>query len=83
MSRGLPELISSTLYYVILLMVFLSAVNVGGVELNKFTVLTGAIGVGFGFGLQNIINNFVSGLILQIERPIHIDDVLEIDGTTG
>ncbi|HEY4901069.1 MAG TPA: mechanosensitive ion channel domain-containing protein, partial [Terriglobales bacterium] len=83
LSRGLPELISSTLYYVILLMVFLSAVNVGGVELNKFTVLTGAIGVGFGFGLQNIINNFVSGLILQIERPIHIDDVLEIDGTTG
>jgi potassium-dependent mechanosensitive channel len=83
LSRGLPELISSTLYYVVLLMVFLSAVNVGGVELNKFTVLTGAIGVGFGFGLQNIINNFVSGLILQIERPIHIDDVLEIDGTTG
>ena len=83
LSRGLPELISSTLYYMVLLMVFLSAVNVGGVELNKFTVLTGAIGVGFGFGLQNIINNFVSGLILQIERPIHIDDVLEIDGTTG
>ena len=83
LSRGLPELISATLYYVVLLMVFLSAVNVAGVELNKFTVLTGAIGVGVGFGLQNIINNFVSGLILQIERPIHIDDVLEIDGTTG
>src|SRR5450755_150497 len=83
LSRGLPELISSTFYYVVLLMVFLSAVNVAGVELNKFTVLTGAIGVGVGFGLQNIINNFVSGLILQIERPIHIDDVLEIDGTTG
>ena len=83
LSRGLPELISSTLYYVILLLVFLSAVNVGGVELNKFTVLTGAIGVGFGFGLQNIINNFVSGLILQFERPIHIDDILEIDGNTG
>jgi len=83
LSRGLPELISSTLYYVILLLVFLSAVNVGGVELNKFTVLTGAIGVGFGFGLQNIINNFVSGLILQFERPVHIDDILEIDGNIG
>ncbi len=83
LSRGLPELISSTLYYMILLLVFLSAINVGGVELNKFTVLTGAIGVGFGFGLQNIINNFVSGLILQFERPIHIDDILEIDGATG
>ncbi len=83
LSRGLPELISSTLYYVILVLVFLSAVNVGGVELNKFTVLTGAIGVGFGFGLQNIINNFVSGLILQFERPIHIDDILEVDNNTG
>ena len=83
LSRGLPELISSTFYYVILLLVFLSAVNVGGIELNKFTVLTGAIGVGFGFGLQNIINNFVSGLILQFERPIHIDDILEVDGNTG
>jgi len=83
LSRGLPELISSSLYYVILLLVFLSAVNVGGVELNKFTVLTGAIGVGFGFGLQNIINNFVSGLILQFERPVHIDDILEIDGNIG
>ena len=83
LSRGLPELISSTLYYLILLLVFLSAVNVGGIELNKFTVLTGAIGVGFGFGLQNIINNFVSGLILQFERPIHIDDILEVDSNTG
>jgi potassium-dependent mechanosensitive channel len=83
MSRGLPELISSTLYYVTLLLVVLSAINVGGIELNKFTVLTGAIGVGFGFGLQNIINNFVSGLILQFERPIHINDIIEVDANTG
>ena len=83
LSRGLPELISSMLHYLLLLLVFFFAVNAGGVELNKFTVLTGALGVGVGFGLQNIVNNFVSGLILQFERPIHIGDVLEIDGTTG
>lgn len=83
LSRGLPELISSTLHYLLLLLVFFAAVNAGGVELNKFTVLTGALGVGVGFGLQNIVNNFVSGLILQFERPIHIGDVLDIDGTTG
>ena len=83
LSRGLPELISSTLHYLLLLLVFFFAVNAGGVELNKFTVLTGALGVGVGFGLQNIVNNFVSGLILQFERPIHIGDVLDIDGTTG
>jgi small-conductance mechanosensitive channel len=83
LSRGLPELISSMLHYVLLLLVFFLAVNTGGVELNKFTVLTGALGVGVGFGLQNIVNNFVSGLILQFERPIHIGDVLDIDNTTG
>ena len=71
------------MYYLLLLFVFLSAVNAGGVELNKFTLLTGALGVGFGFGMQNIINNFVSGLILQFERPIHINDVLEVEGYTG
>ena len=83
LTRGLPELIASTLHYLLLLLVFFFAVNLGGVELNKFTVLTGALGVGVGFGLQNIVNNFVSGLILQFERPIHIGDVLDIDGTNG
>lgn len=83
LARGLPELISSMLHYLLLLLVFFFAVNAGGVELNKFTVLTGALGVGVGFGLQNIVNNFISGLILQFERPIHVGDVLEVDGTTG
>jgi potassium-dependent mechanosensitive channel len=83
MSRGLPELLSSIIYYSLLLLVALAAINAGGIELNKFTVLTGAFGVGVGFGLQNIINNFVSGLILQFERPIHIDDILEVDTYTG
>ncbi len=83
LSRGLPDLIASTIHYLLLLLVFFGAVNVGGIELNKFTLLTGALGVGFGFGLQNIVNNFVSGLILQFERPIHIGDVLEMDGATG
>lgn len=83
MSRGLPELIASIIYYLIMVIVFLAAVNAGGIELNKFTVLTGAFGVGIGFGMQNIINNFVSGLILQFEHPIHIDDIIEVDTNTG
>lgn len=84
MKRGIPELISTTVHYLLLLLVFLFAVNAGGVALNKFTVLTGALGVGVGFGLQNIINNFVSGLILQFERPIRVGDVVEIQaGVTG
>ena len=83
LARGVPELIASTFHYLLLVLVFFFAVNAGGVELNKFTVLTGALGVGVGFGLQNIVNNFISGLILQFERPIHIGDVLDVDGTTG
>jgi potassium-dependent mechanosensitive channel len=83
LARGLPELVASTLHYILLLLVFFFAVNAGGVELNKFTVLTGALGVGVGFGLQNIVNNFISGLILQFERPIHVGDVLDVDGAMG
>lgn len=84
LKRGIPELISTTLHYLLLLLVFLFSVNAGGVALNKFTVLTGALGVGVGFGLQNIINNFVSGLILQFERPIRVGDVVELEaGVTG
>ncbi len=83
LKRDVPDLIASTVYYLLLLLVFFTAVNAGGIELNKFTLLTGALGVGFGFGMQNIINNFVSGLILQYERPIHINDVLEVEGYTG
>jgi len=84
LKRGVPELISTTLHYMLLLLVFLFAVNAGGIALNKFTVLTGALGVGVGFGLQNIINNFVSGLILQFERPIRIGDVVDLGlGVSG
>jgi small-conductance mechanosensitive channel len=78
LKRGLPELISTTLHYLLLLLIFLFAVNTGGVALNKFTVLTGALGVGVGFGLQNIVNNFISGLILQFERPIRIGDIVDL-----
>src|SRR2546430_10745497 len=64
-------------------MVALAALSSAGVELNKFTVLTGALGVGLGFGLQNIVNNFVSGLILLFERPIHVGDTVEVGGLVG
>jgi potassium-dependent mechanosensitive channel len=67
----------------LLLAVFLLALAASGVELSRFTLLTGAFGVGAGFGLQNIINNFFSGIILLFERPIRIGDSLEIGDTAG
>jgi len=83
LQRGLPYAISTVTYYVLLLLVALAALSGAGIELNKFTVLTGALGVGLGFGLQNVVNNFVSGLILLFERPIHVGDTVEVGGLVG
>jgi potassium-dependent mechanosensitive channel len=83
LKRGVPDSISTVTYYVLLLFVALAALSGAGIELNKFTVLTGALGVGLGFGLQNIVNNFVSGLILLFERPIHIGDTVDVGGLVG
>ena len=80
---GIPYAISTITYYVLLLLVFLLALSASGVELSRFTILTGAFGLGAGFGLQNIISNFVSGIILLFERPIRIGDFLEVDKTVG
>jgi small-conductance mechanosensitive channel len=83
LDRGVPYAISTIAYYVLLLVVAGAALVAAGVELNKFTVLTGALGVGLGFGLQNIVNNFVSGLILLFERPIHVGDTVDVGGLVG
>jgi potassium-dependent mechanosensitive channel len=83
LKRGLPYAISTITYYLLLLAVFLMALAASGVELSRFTLLTGAFGVGAGFGLQNIINNFFSGIILLFERPIRIGDSLEVGNIAG
>lgn len=83
LKRGLPFAISKVTYYACLVLVGLAALSAAGIELNKFTVLTGALGVGLGFGMQNIVNNFVSGLILIFERPIHVGDVVDVGGLEG
>ena len=81
--RGLPYAITTTVHYLILVIGFVAAVAVLGVDMTKLTILVGALTVGIGFGLQNIINNFVSGLILLFERPVKVGDVIQIGDAMG
>jgi potassium-dependent mechanosensitive channel len=62
---------------------YLLAVAASGVPIDKITIVLGALGVGIGLGLQNIVNNFVSGIILIFDRPLQIGDVVEIGDKTG
>ncbi len=62
---------------------FLIAVAAVGIPLDKISILIGALGVGIGFGLQNLVNNLVSGVIIAFERPIQIGDTIEVGGKTG
>jgi len=83
LARGTPQAISTMVQYAVLLLGFLVAMQVLGVDLNKLTILMGAFTAGVGFGIQNIINHFVSGLILLFERPIKVGDVIDVGGTVG
>jgi len=78
---GLANAVAAGVRYVLVLLSILLAVNTLGFDLTKLTILAGALSVGIGFGLQNIVNNFISGIILLIERPIKVGDVIQVDGT--
>jgi small-conductance mechanosensitive channel len=70
-------------FFTILILLFITALGLLGIPLTAFAFATGALAIGIGFGAQNIINNFISGWILMAERPIRIDDFIEIDAWQG
>jgi len=71
-------------YYLGVVFVFMIALSVVGINLSQITIIFGALGVGIGFGLQTIANNFISGIILLSERSIKVGDIVEIgDNLTG
>ncbi|MDP5199887.1 mechanosensitive ion channel family protein [Flavobacterium sp. DG2-3] len=68
---------------VVLISGYLLAVAASGMPLDKLSILLGALGVGVGLGLQNVVNNFVSGIILIFDKPIQVGDVVEISSESG
>ncbi len=81
--RGVANSVASLSYYGLVLVGLMVALAAAGFETSQFAIVFGALGVGIGFGLQNVVNNFVSGLILMFERPIQPGDVVEVSGTSG
>ena len=81
--KGVQLSITRLTHYAILTCGFLIMLNVLGFQLNQLTLLGGALGVGIGFGLQAIVNNFASGLILLFERPIKVGDTIQIGTEWG
>ncbi len=81
--RGVPATISMMVNYGIITLAFFIALAVAGFDLSRFAIIAGALSVGIGFGLQNVVNNFVSGLILAFERPIQVGDSVEVGPLMG
>jgi small-conductance mechanosensitive channel len=83
LARGIPYALSALVRYGLLLAGFFAALAMLGVDLTHLTVLVSAFGLGLGFGMQQIINNFVSGLILLFERPVQVGDLVETKDLNG
>lgn len=83
MDRGSKESMISLTGYLGIAISFLIALSIAGVELTNLALIAGALSLGIGFGLQNIVNNFISGVILLFERPIKTGDWIVVGGTEG
>ena len=83
LSKGFLFAINKTVGYIIIIIGFIIGFAYAGIDLGKFSLLAGALGVGIGFGLQNIVNNFISGLILLYERPVEVGDIITVGSLMG
>ncbi len=81
--RGVPMAIGVMGKYFVIITGFFLAIAATGFDLTKMSIIAGALGVGVGFGLQNLVANFVSGMILIFERPILVGDIIEAEHQEG
>ncbi len=80
---GIAQAVGTIFRYAIVGLGTLVIVQSAGIDLSTLTVLAGALGVGLGFGLQNVVGNFISGLIILFERPIKVGDRVEVGQVMG
>jgi small-conductance mechanosensitive channel len=80
---GVRQAIGTITRYVVLIIGFIVVFQTAGIDLSAITILAGALGVGVGFGLQNITDNFISGLIILFERPVKVGDRIQVGDITG
>jgi small-conductance mechanosensitive channel len=80
---GVRIAVGTIVRYLILILGFVIIMQTEGIDLSALTILAGALGVGIGFGLQNVTNNFVSGIIILFERPIKVGDRIEVGDVFG
>ncbi len=80
---GVRQAMGTIARYIFVIIGLFVIIQANGIDLSGLAILGGALGVGIGFGLQNITNNFVSGVVILLERPIKIGDRIEVGDTTG
>lgn len=83
LDRGSREAISTIISYILATIGCIFVLQASGINLTSLTVLAGVVGIGFGFGLQNLASNFISGLTLLFEHQIRVGDFIEIDKLLG
>lgn len=83
LEHGVRQAIATILQYFFVLIGLLIILSTAGIDLTTLNVLAGAVGIGVGFGLQTITNNFISGLIVLFERPIKVGDRIQVGDVTG
>lgn len=80
---GVVNSLSQLTYYFLMVIMMIFVLDVANVPLTIFTVVGTTLALGIGLGSQNVVNNFISGIIIMIERPIKVGDIVEVKGVTG
>lgn len=83
MDLGARQATGSIIRYIVIAIGFVVILQTAGIDLTALNVLAGAVGIGLGFGLQNIVNNFISGIIILFERPIKVGDRIVVGEVEG